>query len=155
MCVCVCVCLSVCLSVRYLHSQNIVHRDLKSHNILLTDNWIAKVSDFGLSKTTKSDSTDTMTMAVGYVFIATYMGKDWIIFNFFTVFFIVCNLYLFIVICFCSKKNCFVDVARGKIYYTKYNTNNNNNNNDDDDDLFDYNLLLQLRTYLGYTGRKI
>ena len=35
--------------VEYMHSQNIVHRDLKPENLLLTENKILKIIDFGLS----------------------------------------------------------------------------------------------------------
>ncbi|KVH91578.1 Protein kinase, catalytic domain-containing protein [Cynara cardunculus var. scolymus] len=48
--------LKICLAVlSYLHDPNgmqqrVLHRDIKSSNILLDENWNAKVSDFGLSK---------------------------------------------------------------------------------------------------------
>ena len=35
--------------VEFIHSQNIVHRDLKPENLLLTENKILKIIDFGLS----------------------------------------------------------------------------------------------------------
>eukprot|EP01103_Thecamoeba_quadrilineata_P014399 TRINITY_DN4290_c0_g2_i1.p1 TRINITY_DN4290_c0_g2~~TRINITY_DN4290_c0_g2_i1.p1 ORF type:complete len:1044 (-),score=175.75 TRINITY_DN4290_c0_g2_i1:118-2904(-) len=45
------VALSVARGMNYLHTQtpSIVHRDLKSHNILVDDNWTIKVGDYGLS----------------------------------------------------------------------------------------------------------
>lgn len=49
----------------YLHSLTppVVHRDLKSMNVLLTEEMQAKVSDFGLSRETSFD--ETMTSGVG------------------------------------------------------------------------------------------
>jgi serine/threonine protein kinase len=38
----------------YLHSQKVMHRDLKSANILITDDALVKLSDFGSSKKIES-----------------------------------------------------------------------------------------------------
>lgn len=38
--------------LRYLHESTppIIHRDVKSHNVLLDTHWNAKLSDFGITK---------------------------------------------------------------------------------------------------------
>ncbi|KAM0843923.1 hypothetical protein ACQ4PT_057383 [Festuca glaucescens] len=40
----------ICQGLPYLHQKNIVHFDLKPANILLDDNLVAKIADFGLSR---------------------------------------------------------------------------------------------------------
>jgi len=49
-------------AMSYLHSFDppILHRDLKSHNLLVDDHWNVKVADFGLSR---AQSTNTMSAA--------------------------------------------------------------------------------------------
>ena len=52
--------------LNYLHQKNILHRDLKSHNILLDANYRAKIGDFGLAKVKLESSSSTKSnKAVG------------------------------------------------------------------------------------------
>ena len=46
--------------LKYLHENKIIHRDLKPHNILLTKNFVLKISDFGLAKIFDDTMSETI-----------------------------------------------------------------------------------------------
>ena len=55
----------VSLGVNYLHTLEVVHRDLTPKNVLLTDQLVAKIGDFGVSKVIPADSKRTLTREPG------------------------------------------------------------------------------------------
>ena len=45
----------------HLHSRRLVHRDLKPQNLLVNEDWVCKVADFGVS-TIMSSISRTMSI---------------------------------------------------------------------------------------------
>lgn len=62
------ICLGIARGLAYLHEESrlrIVHRDVKSSNILLDSNLVPKISDFGLAKLYDDKKTHISTRVAG------------------------------------------------------------------------------------------
>ncbi|XP_069104709.1 LOW QUALITY PROTEIN: uncharacterized protein [Argopecten irradians] len=57
----------ICLALKYIHSSNILHRDLKSQNIFLNSKRVIKLGDFGIARILR-DSGDHALTTIGTPF---------------------------------------------------------------------------------------
>lgn len=63
------ICVEIALGLLYLHGLSIIHRDLKSANVLLDRAGAAKLVDFGLARIKKH--ANTLTAATNKAFVGT------------------------------------------------------------------------------------
>ncbi|XP_026221031.1 interleukin-1 receptor-associated kinase 4 [Anabas testudineus] len=61
--------------LEYLHCNHHIHRDVKSANILLDDQFVAKISDFGLTRASAKQTSTTM-MTERIVGTRAYMAPE-------------------------------------------------------------------------------
>ena len=54
-------------ALRHAHSKNVVHRDIKPQNIMIMENGVLKVADFGIAKITSSDTKTMSEQTIGSV----------------------------------------------------------------------------------------
>ena len=58
-----------CRGMMYLHSRSIIHRDIKSGNLLLDDSGVIKVADFGLARA-HGPTSNLLTLVGTYPYMA-------------------------------------------------------------------------------------
>jgi len=63
------------IGILHNHDPPIIHRDLKSLNLLVTENWDVKLCDFGLSRLVQGDMKTFTRLCGTYAYIAPEMFK--------------------------------------------------------------------------------
>jgi serine/threonine-protein kinase len=54
--------LQVCHALEYAHAQGVIHRDVKSSNIMVDERWHVKLADFGVARVVDKQPTRTGVM---------------------------------------------------------------------------------------------
>lgn len=59
--------IQIASALEMAHKHNIVHRDIKPHNIIITEDGIAKVTDFGIAKAVSNSTITAFGTTIGSV----------------------------------------------------------------------------------------
>lgn len=63
-------------AIQYLHTLEVAHRDLKCENVLITQNFNAKLSDFGFVRSCIDDMSSEVTMSQTFCGSLTYVSPE-------------------------------------------------------------------------------
>ena len=61
------VAMQIASALETAHKNNIIHRDIKPHNIIITEDGIAKVTDFGIAKAVSNSTINAFGKTIGSV----------------------------------------------------------------------------------------
>lgn len=61
------VAIQIASALEMAHKNNIIHRDIKPHNIIITEDGIAKVTDFGIAKAVSNSTITAFGTTIGSV----------------------------------------------------------------------------------------